>query len=420
VAQKQALLLKYGFHVAQDGVAGPQTSTAWNAFIKGIHGNAWNEAWSKNHNARTPAPTPPHDTTGVNPPGTTPPPGRTPAGTTPSPDGTDIFDLSGMEHMINPEASAHAAANAQYDPQINTLTRAQAAAAVQQKADQGNLASWYKSLIGETGDAHDSDLADYQALMGTAGDVTKGAVDSLGGSASAAAAQAGALGQIGSNELGGISLANLGDMNARKVNYGKEGVGQRILSRQAFDTATRDNAGKVADLQGAKGNAFVGDRDAAYNTLASQQKNLMNAKIAQALAGPQLKAAELGNKATQQNIDINAWRQKMGIKLAAQGGNAGSVPEFTKQNPGDLTKLGYTLLQGSLGPKGNFNASPVDIYQKMSATLSSLSYGKWDPSVNPAAKAFLISTVNAHLAAWNRQNPQNKFAIKGGAIVHTK
>ena len=414
VTDQQRFLRSKGYDIAQDGIIGPETRSAWQAYLNGVAPRAWAVSYTKSKAPKAPARTPIRTPVPVNTP-----PVRTPASVpTPTPKGGGADPLQqyidAMGHMIDPAGYAKAAAASAYDPRINAAVRSMAQAKAQQGADQADIAKWYSELVGQANASHASDLAAYHDLLGGVGDVTKGVVDSLGGSANPAAAEAAAQGQIGATELGGLGLADLAAVNARKDSFAKEGVGQRVLSRRAYEGGLTQAQGDLADLRAAKGNEYTKDLEDAYNLRASQAKNLMNAQMAAALAGPQLASQKLAFKQAQLNYDIDHWRYQMGIKQAAQG-NSGGVPDFAQQDP---TKLSSFLLQGTLGPRGNFNQNPADIYNRMAGMIKTVSYGKYDPASDPKVKNFLVGLVQSHLSAWNRQNPQNKFAIKGGKVVH--
>jgi hypothetical protein len=421
VSNKQHLLYKLGYNVAQDGMNGPQTQTAWKAYKNGVHPGAWNEAWAAHHRAQRPATTTPHDTAGAapSPVDQAPPPGvpdRQTAGANPM----GKLDMAGLSHLIDPIAYAKAATDAKYNPRINEMLRQMGQDRNQQGQDQTDIANWYTALGNQAGAAHTDDLAAEKSLLGGSDTALAGLVNSLGGSSSPAAAMAAAQGTIGRNELSGLASNHESNLTQRGTDFANAGVGQRLLSLKDYEANRKTAQGDLSDLRGQKADDYTTALDSAYNLRGTQEKNLMNAKITAALAGPQLKSALLANKSAKLNYDINNWRYQMGIKQANEGGNASSVPPFEKQAPADLNKLSNMLLAGALGPRGNFNQNPSDLYQKMSQTLSSLSYGKWDPASNSSAKNFVMGVINAHLSAWNRQNPQNKYKVAGGQIVHTK
>lgn len=415
----QLALKRLGYNVGVDGVAGPQTMSAYNAWGNGVHPGAWAEAYSRNHqpgSGRAPHDLPVGGPTGPGP-GSTPPPaggGTSPGGGT-APGKTDPITqqiLDTLSHIINPQQYAKAAAAEAYDPRINSLVRQMAQEKADQTAQQGDIANWYQALVGQAKDSHDSDRADYKALLGATGADSKGLIDSLGGAASPAAALAAAQAQTGSDQLAGLSLADLTGANARKDSYAQQGVGQRLLSQKAYDSQKLTDFGNLADLRAAKGNEYTKDLESAYNLAGTQAKNLMNARSIAALAGPQLAAANIANDTARTNLA----RARVALKIDQQNaGPTGNIPDFTKQDP---TKLSNYLLSGALGPRGNFNQSPVDIYNRMVGMIKTVSYGKYDPATDPRVKNYLVGLVQSHLSAWNRQNPQNRFAVKGGKIVH--
>lgn len=404
------------YNGAIDGIAGPLTMAAYqHAYGKNYNPTKNNPPAPRGPGHGTPPP-PPHDLPPGGPGGNTlppPPPGRTTtsAGKT-DPVTAKILDALG--HLINPQQYAHAAADASYDPRISGLVRQMTQEGADQKSQQGDIANWYAALMGQAGASHDSDQAAYKDLIGASGDASKGLIDSLGGSASPAAALAAAQATTGTDELAGLSLADLAGANARKDSYAQQGVGQRLLSQRAYNQQKLNDLGNLADLRSAKGDEYTKDLENAYGIQGNQAKNLMNARITAALAGPQLDAANLANDTAKTNLKIANWRLQMGIKQSAAAG-AGGTPDFQKQDP---TKLSSFLLQGTLGPRGNFNQNPVDIYNRMNSMLKTVSYGKYDSASDPRVKQFLIGLVNAHLSAWNRQNPQNRYAVKGGKVVH--
>lgn len=395
------------YHGAIDGIAGPLTMAAYQR----AYGKNYNPT---KHNPPAPkgsVPPPPGNTTPPPPPGSTPPPppggGNTPPAKT---DPVTASILASLGHLIDPTSYAHAAANASYDPRISALVRQMTQESADQKSQQGDIANWYAALVGQANASHASDKSAYQDLIGASGDASKGLIDSLGGSASPAAAMAAAQAETGNQELAGLSAADLAGVNARKDSYAQQGVGQRLLSQRGYDANRTKEFGDLADLRGAKGDEYVKQLESAYNLRGTQAKNLLNARITTALAGPQLTQANIATQSAQTALA----QARANLKISQENAN-GTVPDFQKQDP---TKLSNYLLSGALGPRGNFNQSPVDIYNRMSGLIKTVSYGKYDPNSDPRVKNYLIGLVQSHLSAWNRQNPKNRFAVKGGKLVH--
>lgn len=417
-SQKQKVLHDSGFNVTLDGLNGPQTSTAWQAHMRGISANAWNEAWTRNHHTLPPVAGAPHDTPPnghpVIPPVVPPshaPPRRPASAAAPPGAGSDLVD---------PQAYAHGAANEQYDPQIAELARQMADANRQQGATQGSLKDWYSKLVGDANAQADANQGDAKAILGDHDTAASGIINALGGSSSAAAADAGAQAGIGRTALEGLGLSNSALSRNLGTAYAGEGVTALGDQDRSYRADLKDALAKKSDLIGAKGAAYVQALQTARSERTAQIKNQTDTAAVAKLSGVQLASAKQGLSDQKLNHQINNWRFQQGIKAANDGGGAGSVPEFTKQNPGQLNQLQTNLLNGTLGKHGNFNQDPSEVFQKMSSTLANLSYGKWDPSTNPAAHAYVTNIIASRLDAWNRQNPQNKYTVKNGQIVHTK
>jgi hypothetical protein len=321
--------------------------------------------------------------------------------------------------LLDPTSLAHSQANEQYNPQINALVRQIADAKVQEGATQGNIQDWYSKLVGDANSAAGADSRDAAAILGSHDNASAGLVNALGGSASAAASDAGAQAGIGRSALEGLGLTNAATERHLGTAYAGEGVTALQDQSHKFQNDLHDALGKQVDLQGAKGAAYNTALQNALAARTAQAKTQMDTKVEQQLSGVQADQANANLQGTQLANNINAWRFQQGIKAANDGGS-GSVPEFTKQSPGQLSQLQNNLLNGMLGPKGNFNVDPKEAFTKMSAALANLSYGKWSPAANPAARAYVTNLIAPRLAAWNRQNPQNQYKLVKGQIVHTK
>ena len=62
-----------------------------------------------------------------------------------------------------------------------------------------------------------------------------------------------------------MSLADLDATNARKDSYAQQGVGQRLLSKKAYNQQRTTEFGDLADLRAAKGDEFTKDLESGYN-----------------------------------------------------------------------------------------------------------------------------------------------------------
>lgn len=410
----QAKLNAAGYHVAIDGKVGPQTLSAYKAYTTGVHPDAWGEAYSsRTHPSVSPAA---HVTPGVVPHGN---PGDVPATTpTRTPAGVDPAAATDPS-LIDPVAAAHAAANGAYDPKIRALARQIADAKAQEGATQGDIKSWYAKLVGDTGGAATANQATTDAALSGHDAAAAGLVAALGGSSSAGAADVAANATIGRTSLESLGQNNVGFDRNIGTAYAGEGVTALQDEHRGYASALKDNLAAQQDNYGAKGNAYISALQQARLDRTNQAKTIMDTNVEGKLSGVQVAQANANLASTKQGIKINEWRYQQGIKAAGSGG-AGSVPEFTKQNPGQLSQLTNNLLNGELGPKGNFNQDPKSVLARAATTLAQLSYGKWDPKTNPAARQFITQMVGSRLDAWNRQNPQNKYALQGGQLISIK
>lgn len=122
-AEKQTILRNAGYNVTLDGIAGPQTNTAWNAFVKKTPAIVWNHAWAKS-TAADPAP--------AAAPAAAPAPAAVPKATTKTTKQTATQSLLDqlLENALTPYkgptpaemlASAKSIASAELQPQIGSI-----------------------------------------------------------------------------------------------------------------------------------------------------------------------------------------------------------------------------------------------------------------------------------------------------------
>jgi hypothetical protein len=114
VAQRQRILRDAGYHVAVDGISGPQTFTASKAYVKGISADYWNHAWAKGHPIPSiagvaPAATDASSSGPISP--VKPPPVRKPAAAAaPQPSGWEQLVMQMLTSALHPAAGPSDAA----------------------------------------------------------------------------------------------------------------------------------------------------------------------------------------------------------------------------------------------------------------------------------------------------------------------
>jgi hypothetical protein len=417
----QTMLKKFGFNIAIDGLYGPQTKSAYDAYMHQVNPAKWNQQMRG-----TQVPTKPTPTTPTTPPGKTPKvPGTartTQSATNPGQSFIDqLMSKFGIgASIVDPKSAANALVEAQYGPQAAALTRQMADARSQQQADQAQLGQWYKELVGQATQAFADEGKAFAGISSGADAATKGLVDSLGGSANPAASSAAAYGQINKGELDSNTQADLHALEGMGLGYAKQGIGKRADSARAFEQTMGDLFNQQKSLAAQRAAAYATAFNDYTDKNNTNRKDAFNQALSAALASRQLDQADLNLKVTKSNLLtasqnrwINNWRVNQGIKAQNL---AGTTQPFESLSIKDKTSLANGLLQGVLGPKGNFNQNPVDIYNRMAGMLKATT-PKYDPDVNPAAKSFIIGIINAHLSAWNRQNPQNPYHVAGGRVV---
>lgn len=430
-SKKQALLAKLGYAIDVDGMWGPQSQAAWEAYHKRIPATYWNRHAPRSNEYVTKTPTPkssPLGTRNTAPvqapaPSGGPAPkggGRKPAGKIGIPDLPPGVNLGGF----NPEQYATSLTNMAYAGPIAELRRQQALTTAQGDEAKNDITSWFDQVMRtanqgrqENADTAAAGLRDYDSA-------TQGLLAAFGGGANIAASEIGAAASAGRAGLQGLGQVQ-GAFDTRMKD---------ILSAQKADALLREGrsreqnlfelSGKLSDLLAERGSALQKNRLDAQNVSLQRESQALqnetarqNMLLAQQLLPAQLEEANLRNAGLaaqnraaglsykQAKLDYDTTQAQFEHWLAQ---NKGASSQFAQLDPGERSDLADRLFKSVVNPATGI------------------------PSVNPD-KAFgiignLLKAANlsgAQAAAFRRQvmkwiYPGLTFGPKGNPVAKKK
>jgi predicted negative regulator of RcsB-dependent stress response len=437
--EKQEFLKSLGYAIDIDGIFGPQTSGAWKNYVKAKDPKKAAAYWSSNSklsNAFSMPDSPTKTTPAGNPVPDAGGSGSSGSSTTDAPKGTSgsavrvkpvnlqaqIAAL--MRNMVNPKQYM-----SMFDQQVNPAMEA-LQAEISRRETRGpsaiddNLKQWYEQLIAKNNEGAGATSAAAERIMGAHNAGTQGVVNVLGGSASPAAASAGAYGATASGELGSLAMAQ----DAFESNSGKDlalqGLQERLAARQEGTDALDDLRLKMIELQGSTGQNKAQAWLDALKLRDDQVGNIADLKSLQAMAaadamakGQGLTAGSLANKRSALQYDIDALKLALGMKNMKQG----AVTPWDQLDPGKLQGLRKELLGGAINDQNQLLYDPMTTMNTWGSTLRGLSQGQWNPFNNPKIDRWRDDLLKSLIPGWNKTHKKNKWSFnKNGKLVRIK
>ena len=378
VRSMQQFLVNRGFNVAQDGVYGPSTKSAAQAFRTNHKGGA---EWSNANGIGVHPSNTPHDTTGANPP-TPPTPPSTPAGPTP---GSDSFSQllatllkqgGNVGSMFDPKSFGNAAA-APSDALASTLARQAAANPKQEAQNQSDISSWYGldpkassyklSVLGRLLQAKTADATAATNASSNVSDLAKQLASSIGGSANDGSGMVASAGADAAGTMSAVGQASTDYANAMDPLLAAEARGSMSKEHatnsaalldlqdklaQARGQATSDRAGGVAsatDKNNALGQQGFANKGNLLAILAQMQSvdplaaGLKDAKLAAEINRLQNPAPEATSPATRKGI-VQTIAQNVigtfGLSLSPDNANGtGGLPVVPTNGHAQVAQL---------------------------------------------------------------------------------
>jgi hypothetical protein len=359
VRNMQQFLVNHGFAVAQDGVFGPQTKAAAQAFRTNHKGGA---QWSaKNGISVHPATVAPHDTSGATPP--------SPGGGTPSPAATGV-DASGAFNKLlqqllgqggnvgtpfDAKALGDAAA-APSDALATAYARQVAQNRRQSKQNQSDISSWYGldpsdpnyklSVLGRLKEARGRDATASSDAATNVSDIAKQLASSIGGSAndgSGMVASAGVDAAGTMSALGAASKQYADDMDPLLAAEARGSMSKEKATSQQALLALQD---QLAQAQGQaksdRASGMAGARD--KNNALGQQRfankgNLLSTLAQMAAVDPNKSALDDALTAAKVN-NLNA--KTVQVMSGKTGSGHVYKIDIPKAAVGIIQHLGYT------------------------------------------------------------------------------
>ena len=449
--EKQQFLAKLGYAIDLDGVIGPQTSAAWKNYQAAIEGKknakavaAW---WSKNSKlsnafkdvvkaapkADPIVPAPPVVSTPASTGGTAATINRSAAVPTvrgaagaaqPTAAGTNPYAaiLAQMKAgLVNPQQymnMMNQGTQSAVDLLQQELMRRQSAPA---SGVDDQLRKWYEAMIGQNNAGAGAYQANAQKVLGDYNAGTQGLANILGGSASPAASQVAAQGQIGATQLAENAQAQGRFDASNGANLALKGVEDRLANSQEEQSAQDDLRMQLiqaqADAAMGKGKNWLD----ALQLRGSQLNDMVDVKglasmfgSDKALKNAQLTNANLTNAGLAQDYDIN----KIKVGLALQNaGTAGQVPAWGKLDPGKMGDLRTMLVKEVTDKTNTLVKNPMETYNAWGSVLRSLSHGRWNPYNNAEIDRWRDDLLSGMLPGWNAKHPKQKYAFRKGKLV---
>ena len=354
--EQQQWLANMGYNVDVDGIEGPQTRAARQAFLKGQAAKKWNQQGVRPGGAKPPKPA-----SGGAPPSASGPVAPTKV-VVPKAKVKSVAKAtvdSGALNALDPEAFAKAATDAEYNAQIAAVQRAI-------EANNGSLANALKDIRSWTNQIKESfgrDAAKTQTAYATAG-ATQGASDTaignLFGESNAGAVAASTdpgedlLQQLGAN-AGAFSSIMQPLLSAQGMDYARRA--QNSFNAQGFELGQQK-----LDLEREKGQSYK------KNLFDYMQQQLQYQTAQQALQQASdlnpyaVKTAKQGVK--QNDLQLQAQsvalqKAKVELQKLKQSGQAQGL-DFTDPTTmlEVVPQIVNAVFKGAVGPKGRFIISP--------------------------------------------------------------
>jgi hypothetical protein len=448
VRQLQIFLRNRGYAIDVDGIRGPQTSAALAAYHNGISAKAYNSRRTSHPAGPSPAPYRKPSTINRNPPGRTAPVprgGRAPAPiVAPAAAGiatTDPTANAAAGGDMTAEQIAQAQVDQAYGGNIAAIQRAMAQEIAQGQSNVQQLGQWYGQVGQTNAAAGQSNLQGTQALLGAEGAADANILGLFGGpQANPGAGEAAAYTGINRAELANVGEAQQGFDTAMSPIIQLQGADAAKAAQNTTSQNLAQYAGQLQDMESQKASAYISAvNDAKKSQFDQETQRLQNEAaqqqldLARQLAGPQIKAANLGNASTAQQIRLRNQQaardaKTYGISRAQALANIKATNARTAQIKASLTKkpdgtvdltnpttraqLASSLRSSIQTKGGTWRMHPALAQQNMNQALTQLGLSS-DSNARAIANSLLAETANNSRS----RNMWTAFDFRNGKIV---
>lgn len=415
----QQFLVNRGYKLTVDGINGPLTQAAAEAFRAGRHPDAFNAAHSLNGSATSKAAAAgssfPTGGTGargsVGASGSTGTSGS--AGASGSGSSLGSGTLGGMlaalmrggspnvpipESLAGDAAAPYSALATQLQQEINNLPTAKANALA-------NIANWFGQVTGAEKTASERDQA--MATAGSKADSanTTGIIASLGGGAMAGSGQIGAIGANDANTLNAIGASDAQLSADLAPIFASEEANAKQTMSNKFDQGLADLNNQLASAQGsgaaAKAAALMQIIGANNST---RQQNFSNeASLAQTLAGLQISGMNAATNAQYKGI-MNALHIAEINKTNAAAANKTTKGSFTSATNAEKAKVAQAIQAAIADPNTGKLKSGYDWPSALRDARNIVRTNGWNP-LDPQIVQTIIQPALGMLGV-NFTNPQ--------------
>lgn len=434
--QLQETLIRSGYKVARDGRVGPQTLSAYHAWMNGVPSTKWNGAVARSAAAKVaagraalaakggqgkPGPGGPSSlsiyssTSGSKSGGYS----ASDFGAGTNPAGTPLDEaLANQGADLIPTSYAGQAAGLQFDPQIYDTNVQLKRQPLQSAQDLADIKAWYAQVLSSLGTARGRNAAAAAAATGGAGSAGAAILASLGGNANGGAGMVGSAGEQAAGTLAALGQAEDQYQNDLAPLLQDERAGALRNQTNIETKQGQDLANQLASLQGQRGAAkaallmqIMGQNN---GTKDSRLKNLLDIKQYNNTLGQQnfsdnLSAKEAAISAAMSNAQINGLNVQSGVAGASAFKPWGSLAAPDR----------YQLLQAAANQTGIFDTTgalttdPVRAAKLVRQWLMANGYSNAANSATPVGAS--INTLIASLIAGG-QNRKAANAAKQAAV----
>lgn len=426
VRAMQQFLYNRGYRIAVDGIRGPETNAAVLAFHKHVAPNVFNtKRTAGSSNGRTPGSGP--GSGGSTPsPAAKPKPTRAPAGKAPAPAPASPYDL------IDPQAYAHGAVNAEYDPQISSLLQQITQGRNQMGSNTKQIQDWFDQALQVAQDASNANAGAGQDALDAykqAGDAATNLFGGPGANASTAS-EANAFHDINLGNLAAnIESQGAYDKNLRAILAGQGAEAQRA-QLNSDQQGLSDLAQQLVSLRGAKGQAYASALQQGIQNRTQQEAAQQQLELAKQLAPAQVAEAQANAQTAQANAGTAAANAKANLAIAqAKLKQANLQTKQALASTGGQWNLKLPQQQGALqkafetnvfGPRGGLSLQPDVAWANLQQQLQMNGLSN-DPRAQAIAKGVFLQGLHASHSlgnfggwAWNGSKvvrTGNKYAV---------
>lgn len=318
--------------------------------------------------------------------------------------------------IINPGQYADSAANAEFGQPLSELRRQIASAPRETAQHTADIGSWYDQAGGQATKSALANQLAAEAAASSSGNVTKGIIEAMGGSANPGSSSVGSMGAIAaSGILGQGRNESAFDQQMAALLQG-EGAEQKVYEGRRGASLLSSLRGSLTDTlakRGASRNEAFGK---ATGERFSQLGQLQNMILGQQLSGPELESARLSNVGKRQDIARNyILNQQEEAKLQDFKDTVGAGNTVGNLDADARASLSGDLTTHLLNNEDRLTLSPGRVRDIVAHRLFDVArYDRSDPEAKQLVDATVASLLTPErVQGYDKKNRTN-YAPKYG------